>query len=271
MSMKIKKLIAVDLDGTLLPRGESELSAFSRDFLQKLPREYQLVLISGRPYRAMEKTIKSLGKSAPFVCYNGQEIHFAYPHEKEEIICYSFPLRSVYCFLEKIEGHIELVQAENEFGIFYSEKDLFLQRYFPVYDLPETIGDVKTLLEDNPMSVVIRHKDEEFPYLLKAAEEEKGISLRHWNTCPYSELYIPGINKGSALRTIRERYKLDKNDVIAFGDGDNDFEMLSEAGVAFAMKDSPSKKLEGSFPKTAYSSKEDGVARQLQIILSNLD
>ncbi|MBP5216391.1 MAG: HAD-IIB family hydrolase, partial [Bacilli bacterium] len=237
--MKIKKLIAVDLDGTLLPRGESELSAFSREFLQKLPEEYRLVLISGRPYRAMEKTIKSLGKSAPFVCYNGQEIHYPYPHEKEQIVRYSFPLRSVYRFLEKIEGHIELVQAENEDGIFYSEKDLFLQRYFPIFNMPEEEGEVKTLLQDNPMSVVIRHKDEEFPYLLKAAEEEEGISLRHWNTCPYSELYIPGINKGSALRTIKERFRLKKKDVIAFGDGDNDYEMLLEAGEAYAMKDSP--------------------------------
>ncbi|MBP5216476.1 MAG: HAD family phosphatase, partial [Bacilli bacterium] len=93
----------------------------------------------------------------------------------------------------------------------------------------------------------------------------------HWNTCPYSELYIPGINKGSALRTIKERFRLKNKDVIAFGDGDNDYEMLLEAGEAYAMKDSPSKKLAGNFPKTAYTSKEDGVARQIQQIIASLD
>lgn len=265
--MQIKKLIAVDLDGTLLPRGESELSPFSREFFRNLPYGYLLVLTSGRPYRAMKKTIQELGNNAPFVCYNGQEIHFPDPPDREEIERHSFPLRDVVSFLKKAEGHIELVQAENEDGIFYSEKDLFLQRYFPILGMKEKAGDVIELLEENPMSVVVRHKDEESQYLLRIAEEQPGISLRHWNTCPYSELYIPGIHKGSALKTIMERFLVPKKDVIAIGDGTNDFEMLQEAGLAFAMKDSPSEKLCAAFPKTDYPSTEDGVARQLKKIL----
>ena len=51
-------------------------------------------------------------------------------------------------FLKKAEGHIELVQAENEDGIFYSEKDLFLQRYFPILGMKEKAGDAADVLVD---------------------------------------------------------------------------------------------------------------------------
>ena len=67
----------------------------------------------------------------------------------------------------------------------------------------------------------------------------------------------------------QKRFRIPKKDVIAFGDGGNDFEMLLEAGEAYAMKDSPSSKLIGAFPKTEFPSTEDGVARQLQKVLSN--
>lgn len=49
------------------------------------------------------------------------------------------------------------------------------------------------------------------------------------------ELIPPNVNKARALRTISERLKIDVSQIIAFGDGENDVEMLKTAGYGVAM------------------------------------
>ncbi len=262
--MEIKKLFAVDVDGTLLPKGESELPAFSRDFLHDLQKEgYWVVLLSGRPYRAMEKAYKALGGNTPLVSYNGQQIRF--PGEKT--LTRSFPLSSVKRFIANAKGHFHSIQAESEDTIFRKEENKFLNNYFPLEGMKIEVGEVEEIVSGEPMSLVLQEDLEELPFLKETAELEEGISLRAWSTCPYCELYIPWIHKGSALAIIKERYGLSKEDVIAFGDSNNDFEMLNEAGLAFTMKDSQSQLLRESFPLTEFSSREDGVAREIKRIL----
>ena len=58
------------------------------------------------------------------------------------------------------------------------------------------------------------------PYALE------GINLHHWTASLYSELAREGATKGDALAYIIDHYHLTKEDVIAFGDADNDGGML---------------------------------------------
>jgi len=44
-----------------------------------------------------------------------------------------------------------------------------------------------------------------------------------------------GVSKGAALEGVRDRLQLDKSEVIAFGDGLNDLEMLRAAGTGVLM------------------------------------
>ena len=43
------------------------------------------------------------------------------------------------------------------------------------------------------------------------------------------------VNKGTALKHIRELYGIEKEETIAFGDNYNDIEMFDEVGISFAM------------------------------------
>lgn len=76
----------------------------------------------------------------------------------------------------------------------------------------------------------------------------------------FLEVFDPLASKGQALRWLAERLGLDLNEVIAFGDGHNDLDMLQTAGFGVAMQGSPQELLDNAnlvIPGAA----EEGIAR----------
>ena len=72
--------------------------------------------------------------------------------------------------------------------------------------------------------------------------------------------------KGSGLLYVLQQLELDKNSAIAFGDGDNDADMLEQAGVGVAMANAMPLCME----KADYISKsndEYGVAEVLELLI----
>ncbi|MGM0385939.1 MAG: HAD hydrolase family protein [Actinomycetota bacterium] len=53
------------------------------------------------------------------------------------------------------------------------------------------------------------------------------------------ELYLVGVHKAGGMAVVAERFRLERRNLIAFGDGLNDLEMLQYAGVAVAVEGSP--------------------------------
>jgi len=53
------------------------------------------------------------------------------------------------------------------------------------------------------------------------------------------ELYLAGVHKAAGMEVVVERFAIERRDVIAFGDGLNDLEMLEHAGVSVAIEGSP--------------------------------
>ncbi len=51
----------------------------------------------------------------------------------------------------------------------------------------------------------------------------------------FVEFLRPGVCKGNSVAKLCEYMKIDRNNIVAFGDGDNDREMLQYAGIGIAM------------------------------------
>lgn len=78
------------------------------------------------------------------------------------------------------------------------------------------------------------------------------------------ETCAKGVTKASALTYLLDHYRMDTKDLIAFGDEHNDVQMLSLAGVGYAMKNASDTLLPYADRLTAYTNDEDGVAKELQ-------
>lgn len=80
-----KKMIAVDLDGTLL-NGESKLSDFTKETIKKISKKgHHVVIATGRPYRMAKDFYDQLELETPMINFNGSLTHLpgrAWKHEK---------------------------------------------------------------------------------------------------------------------------------------------------------------------------------------------
>ena len=70
-----KKIIAVDLDGTLL-NSESQLSDFTKQTIKKVSAKgHKIIITTGRPYRMAIDYYKELGLDTPMINFNGSLTH----------------------------------------------------------------------------------------------------------------------------------------------------------------------------------------------------
>lgn len=262
-----KPIIAIDLDGTLLDH-EGRYSTKTRDFFRRLNAEgYLVVLSSGRPYRAMKHVYEDLRCNGPVIAYNGAYVFHPYdtsfpvleePFAPEQI-------REVY---RKTQGYVRSYMAESRSAVYIDRLDPILSRYFPYEGMTLAEGPLSETVTEKTFTCLFKCPISEFPRLHKDAESVEGIAWRAWHNSEYSELFVPGAHKGTALAYVMKILCVDKEDVFAFGDAENDIPMLEVSGHPYAMKGSKAPELMAHFPKTKNSVDEDGVMESLREALS---
>lgn len=266
--MKIK-LIAIDVDGTLVGHSLS-LSSYSKEVLKKAIKQgYKIVLSSGRPYRSLIPFYEAIDCFDPLIAYNGSLI--LNPRDSRfPIYRKSFESSSIKALAKEVKPHCFVAFSESGHTLYKSHEDAFLDGYFPAADIKCLLGPLEENIHENVYTFIMGHKDEETEAIKKIVESHSGIGYRHWSKCPYSEIYPLGVDKGTALRLLMKEMNLAKDEVMAFGDSGNDYEMMLEAGKAYAMKDCKSDFLASKFPPTLDTAENDGLAKTLSKLL-NLD
>ncbi|WP_156288846.1 Cof-type HAD-IIB family hydrolase [Oceanobacillus salinisoli] len=238
--MKNRHLIALDLDGTLLT-DKKEISSRTKQTVFKAMDEGHIVIIAtGRPHRASIEYYHELGLKTPMVNFNGALIH--HPTDKKwDVLHNPMPIRTARQIIEAsydLDVHNILAEIMDEVYMEqYDEKviELFQQSK---NDPPFTIGNLKHNLKEDPTSLLIYPKEDDILKLRNHLTEYHAelIEHRRWGT-PYNviEIVKKGINKAVGLQKIAHYFDISKENIIAFGDEDNDLEMIDYAGVGVAM------------------------------------
>ena len=96
--------------------------------------------------------------------------------------------------------------------------------------------------------------------------------MRFWDGTLLAETYFSDINKYTSLLKVLEYYNIPIENSICFGDGDNDLEMVSQAGIGVAMKNSTSKFLKQSADMlTLEDNNHDGIAETLKVLIPEVN
>lgn len=232
------KLIASDLDGTLVRNYEQTIPGETFDLIRRLKeRGIMFVPASGRQYANMRRLFAPLGYEIPYIAENGSLCIY-----KDEILSTGqIPSDTIHRILDTLmdyrrefhTGHCILSVKDT----YYTDSD---DERFMDYML-NTMGNIVTQIPD-----LYAVKEP----LLKAAvcdfggtknllpffsERLKGeirvaTSASHW-----IDFIAPNANKGTALKTLMEHFDIHKDECICFGDQQNDVEMLKLAGTSYAM------------------------------------
>ncbi|WP_368658593.1 Cof-type HAD-IIB family hydrolase [Metabacillus halosaccharovorans] len=263
-------LIALDLDGTLL-KDDKTISAYNKEIIKKAKEAGHIVCIAtGRPFRSSSIYYEELDLSTPIVNFNGAYVH----HPKDNkwgTYHTTLDLEVVKEIITVSEKHnLHNVLAEIIDDVYFHYHDEKLLDVFSMGNPNTTIGDLRQNLGEDVTSVLIHAAEEDVEkirtYLSDVHAEV--VDHRRW-AAPWHviEIIRAGMNKAIGLQKIASHYNIPQDRIIAFGDEDNDLEMLQYAGHGVAMGNATDEVKNVANKKTK-TNEEDGIAYYLKEVLS---
>ncbi|MFS1515660.1 Cof-type HAD-IIB family hydrolase [Bacillus sp. SM2101] len=262
-------LIALDLDGTLLT-DDKKISSYTKEMIMKAQMAGHIVVIAtGRPYRASEIYYNELNLKTPIVNFNGAFVHHPIDHNWG---LYHTPLHlnTAKDIVEASEQYdIKNILAEVMDDVYFHYHD---EKYLNIFNFGNPkieTGDLKQILTHDPTSILIHaeesHVQEIRSYLSDVHAEM--IDHRKWGA-PWHiiEIVKAGLNKAVGLKKIADYYQIPRSRIIAFGDEDNDLEMIDYAGFGIAMGNAIDE-LKSLAKDITTTNEQDGVGKALANIL----
>lgn len=257
-----KKLILLDLDGTLLDN-EGKLSDFSVQTIKSIAKQGHIfVIASGRPWRGIKPFYDALGLDTAVIAYNGVHIFNPYYSSFKEVKK-TFPLKDCKKILERIDFPVLNIAFEDEHKLYLQRHDDLILSYCPTSSENLVDGDPLENLVEDVFSFIFETEGENDQKIKELIEEYPPMKCRHWAWSKHSEAYYDFADKGKSAEYVASYYGISKEDVIAFGDSHNDYTMMKFAGEAYRSKICESKILIDSFAALEKSNSEDAVAYKL--------
>lgn len=263
-----RKLIALDLDGTTL-NDQSQISNRTRLVLGELARLDHVILIAtGRPYRNSKSYYSELNLDTPMVNFNGALCHM--PEDSNWTSYYHKTLDldlAMDLFQHREKLGVDFMLMEGKEQLYASCKTLPPSPYIPA-DTLSTYLHPSGRLEENPTAVSLFMPAEKQEMIRQRILNRYGadrVSVRTWGgQMPCLEIVHAGVQKALGVETAARSYGIDRSDILAFGDEDNDFEMLSYVGWGVAMKNGIPTIKAIADDITSHTNAQDGVARYLE-------
>ncbi len=258
------RLVATDLDGTLLGPDGRVSPRTARAAARVESAGVPLVLVTGRPPRWLGAVGEQLDHRGIAVCANGALTWDL--HTGARVGC--DPLDPQV--LAEVTGRLRAELPEATFAVEYGESFLHEADY-PVRwesDNPGVrIGALPDLLAVPAVKLLVRHKDYDPDELLARAEQLLGdrVTVTHSSPDGLLEISAAGITKASGLAAVARDRGVDADDVLVFGDMPNDLPMFAWAGRCVAVANAHPAVLAAADDVTG-SNAEDGVAAYLETL-----
>ncbi|QQE79016.1 HAD family hydrolase [Alicyclobacillus sp. SO9] len=273
------KLFAIDLDGTLLGSNH-DLSEQSRRVIREvLLRGYYVTLVTGRISRSARLYARFLGIDGPLICLNGANVVDAGSGE----LMYGQPMeeRSVKRLLRMAESmqipyllygqHYLITNVENEVSRRWRLRSMVRPAGFSGSStgqwqhVPLLVQSADNLSEA-VYKVSLECSSESIQQEVLA--QVKGLE----NLCvkladPWRVHFTNhGVHKLHALHYLRGLLNISLDDIVAFGNADNDLEMLTGVGYGVAVGNA-TETIRNSVDIHAASNDELGVANKILEII----
>ena len=233
------KLLVFDIDGTLV--GPSHiLDPYTRAILLKLrDRGIHITLATGKNLPATKQIADDLEIELPLVLSNGSIIETRFG---------KINARSVLPF-NVTKRVVEICEAGNTNLVIYIDNDIIMKKMnadiFPIYNQVTygivEIGQWETIedryAEVNKCLVIEQHQPQNLINLEKMFKQELGDRADIiFTSTKLLEVLPKGITKVTGIQRLIDSLGIKMSEVMAFGDYDNDIEMLNAAGLGVVVE-----------------------------------
>lgn len=271
------KIIFTDVDGTLINRDKIITPKTKEALIKAQELGHRLVIASGRPTSGLYDLAKELEMDK----YNGLLISFngaKVTEYKTNNVLYDKTLsiqdsknvlnhlkqfdvkpmiaKDNYMYVNDVFDNIITVGG-NPFNIIEFEARACKFLVCEKEDLADFVDFPlnKILLAGEPEYLQANYKE-----IMKPFKDDLSCMF---TTSFYFEFTAKNIDKGNAIREVILPLGYSKEDIISFGDGENDISMIEESGIGIAMGNAVDK-LKAKATYTTASNNEDGIALALE-------
>jgi Cof subfamily protein (haloacid dehalogenase superfamily) len=259
----LPRLVAIDLDGTLLrsdktvsPRTEQALAALRQ-------RGVRVVICTGRPPRSTKAIAQQLGLDSCVIVYGGAAI---FDFERDVALArFDMSARTARGVLNALRAAFPQVMLglETHHG-FYLDSAYYASR--DGSSEPDGVhDDVGTFIQDTVTKVLVRDGSQDARTLARTLADLPVHCT--WSFHDLLEVTAAEVSKRRALQCLSEQLGIPPNQVAAFGDEHNDREMLAWAGRGVAMGNA-APDIKALADVVTCSNDEDGVAEVIEAWLA---
>jgi Cof subfamily protein (haloacid dehalogenase superfamily) len=262
------KLIAIDMDGTLLTKHKIITPAVFTAIKKVRERGIKIVITTGRPFLGVLPYIDELNLREPdnfVITYNGalaQEIYTGeefvrYPLSYDDFLELETLSRKIRVHMHSITN--DAIYTSNRDISWYTAHEVYRVKMPFFYRTPEEMNEsleiIKIMYVDVPETL--------FEAVAKIPPHVLDRFSASWSAPYYYEFINKNANKGVTLKKLSEKLGVRPDDIMAIGDNGNDLSMIEFAGIGVAMGNATDAVKERA-QIIGPSNEEDGVARILE-------
>lgn len=230
------KLIASDIDGTLVPDGSDKINPEIFKVITELKKQgIYFVAASGRQWKSIERLFEPVKDDIFYIAENGAYVGargrelFTVPMKSEDVKEIIRDVRTLpECDMMLSGKDVIYIESKNQVFI-----DYLILGYHNEVKQVENLDDI----DETIVKVSIYHQG------YNAYEAAGGLIIPKWGEKlkvvtagkEWLDIMEPQVNKGAALREIQESLSVTPEETMAFGDNLNDMELLARAKYSYAI------------------------------------
>lgn len=263
------KLIAIDMDDTVL-NDSLEISGRTREAIHAAVANGVVVTFAtGRMYCSCRRFALELGLDVPLITYNGALIQQAI----SGAVLFHQPLplavaAKITRWAEQQHLHLQLYVDDRVYVSESNDKALWYGRHSKVE--VNAVGSLQGFLKAEPTKMLMMLDALSIEKVMQELNQLCGTAVAMSRSKPtFLELVHPQVSKGQGLAYLASLLGIEREAVMAIGDGFNDLEMLEYAGLSVAMGNAhPRIKEQADY--ITDSNEHDGVANAIEkFVLAN--
>ncbi|MDR1034078.1 MAG: Cof-type HAD-IIB family hydrolase [Bifidobacteriaceae bacterium] len=228
------KLIAADMDHTLLTE-KGELPPRFDDYIMRMEESgITFVIASGRPLYTLEWTFAKTFRNMSFICDNGGVVC----HRGNVIFKSTLPVdeyRKMIEFVETETDGIPILCGLDTMYLSdkYTEYEEFLKKFYTKIVFVQNLRKVDAVVDK--FTIYFPYMDSKEYYELVFKPKYSGKLAVTVGDKIWIDITNPGIDKGRAIRLLADKLGLQYDQMMAFGDAYNDIEMLRAVKYSYVV------------------------------------
>ena len=257
------KFVAVDMDGTLLNSRGEITPATEREIRKLADKGVVFTVSTGRPIQGVAKYKELLGLTGPVITYNGAMIVNA---EDNRVLFEQGLLREdarkIWELGQKYNTTMCIWAGNQLYGNRLDEKIQDYKRLSGVE--PILAEDIEKILDMGITKILWYDEVERIEAFLAQLSSDLFCEVSFCTSKPtFLEFFSSKVSKAVAMEKIGEYLGVNREEMVAIGDGLNDLSMIQYAGLGVAMGNA-AKEVKENAQFITDTNDEEGVKKVLE-------